>query len=63
MTANTHEKILEVRGLTKTYGGVKKKGAKPASWTGNTVMRQLSRGHLTGICYPEYLSVPQGGQH
>ena len=28
MTANTHEKILEVRGLTKTYGGVKKKGAK-----------------------------------
>ncbi len=38
------------------------KGRK-ASWTGNTVMRQLSRGHLTGICYPEYLSVPQGGQH
>lgn len=38
------------------------KGRK-ASQTGNTVMRQLSRGHLTGICYPEYLSVPQGGQH
>ena len=28
MTANHAEKILEVRGLTKTYGGVKKKGAK-----------------------------------
>lgn len=39
------------------------KGRKASRWTGNTVMRQLSRGHLTGICYPEYLSVPQGGQH
>ena len=33
MTANTHEKILEVRGLTKTYGGVKKRGAKKADPT------------------------------
>lgn len=23
----------------------------------------IVKGHLTGICYPEYLSVPQGGQH
>ena len=28
MTANHAEKILEVRGLTKTYGGEAKKGAK-----------------------------------
>ena len=28
MTANHAEKILEVRGLTKTYGGETKKGAK-----------------------------------
>ena len=28
MTANHAEKILEVRGLTKTYGGEVKKGAK-----------------------------------
>ena len=33
MTANTHEKILEVRGLTKTYGGEKRKGAKQAAPT------------------------------
>ena len=28
MTANHADKILEVRGLTKTYGGEAKKGAK-----------------------------------
>ena len=33
MTANAPEKILEVRGLTKTYGGVKKRGAKKADPT------------------------------
>ena len=33
MTANHAEKILEVRGLTKTYGGVKKRGAKKADPT------------------------------
>ena len=27
------DKILEVRGLTKTYGGVKKRGAKKADPT------------------------------
>ena len=27
------DKILEVRGLTKTYGGVKKRGAKTVSYT------------------------------
>ena len=31
MTANHAEKILEVRGLTKTYGGEVKKGAKQAN--------------------------------
>ena len=33
MTANHAEKILEVRGLTKTYGGEKRKGAKQAAPT------------------------------
>ena len=33
MTANHAEKILEVRGLTKTYGGEAKKGAKQPTHT------------------------------
>ena len=32
------DKILEVRGLTKTYGGEKKQGAKqPASFRGKSI--------------------------
>ena len=67
--AFTPEKVSTELSLGTVSGKTKErvylpeeKGCK-ASWTGNTVMRQLSRGHLTGICYQEYLSVPLGGQH
>lgn len=65
----TPEKISTEIGFGTLSGKAKEwvylpeeKGRK-ASWTGNTVMRQLSRRHLTGSCYQEYLSVPRGGQH
>ena len=42
MTANHAEKILEVRGLTKTYGGEVKKGAKQPTPTLDVLKASIS---------------------
>ena len=60
MTANHAEKILEVRGLTKTYGGEKRKGAKQAAPTLD-VLRGIDidiyRGDVVCLIGPSGLSL------
>ena len=46
------DKILEVRGLTKTYGGVKKRGAKKADPTLDVLKGidlEVGKGELVSI--------------